>query len=157
MAKTFQPMMPRSRAGKFFTTRCAVWALHPDKTCRNGFTFRVSHAPDEEPISAVEHRNGSGTQRSPEMCAEWVGGARARHDENARQAPDRLGGNRRRVFEKGVRMQLVTQQERFVLGSCSCYFRSCFCLAQLARDESGRRSCQPDLTSFGRSVGPPRK
>ena len=42
------------------------------KTCRNGFTTRVSHAPDGEPISAGEHKNGSGTQRSPEMCAEWV-------------------------------------------------------------------------------------
>ena len=45
-------------------------------------------------------------------------------------------------------LQLVTQRERFVLGSCSCYFRSRSCVAQLARDKSGRRSCQPDLTSF---------
>ena len=48
------------------------WALNPDKTCRNGFTTRVSHVPDGEPISAGEHRNGSGTQRSTEMCAEWA-------------------------------------------------------------------------------------
>ena len=101
------------------------------------------------------------------------GGARARGDENARPAPDRLGG---RVFEKADsvssrvvlhfskegsdmlfewlwksvsrRLQLVTQRERLVLGSCSCYFRSCSCVAQFARDESGRRSCRPDLTSF---------
>ena len=48
------------------------WALNPDKTCRNGFTTRVSHVPDGEPISAGEHKNGSGTLRSSEMCMEWV-------------------------------------------------------------------------------------
>ena len=108
--------MPRSLVGKFFTTRCAVWTLNPDKICRNGFrTPRPLGSPFQRTSTGTDLERGD-RQRCARNGLRGVvhphrdgrlpgrgdgsGGAR----ENARPTPDRLGGARRHVFEKGVRM-----------------------------------------------------
>ena len=147
--------MPRSRVGKFFTTdrqRCArngsrgVVRPHVVEGCR-GEAFEVEEP--EPGVMRTQDRPQTGWEDLDDVCLRRVFECRFRVVQGC---PAFHKGR----FRHAVRVAFEKRQQAVAAGDATGEVRAwrflllpfMLLVAQLARDESGRRSCRPELTSF---------